>query len=78
MRDFSESSPLFLTVRQVAERLGLSVGQVRALARSGRIPEIVIGRNTRRYDLDAVVYALTKLDGNPTVNGPEKETQNAE
>jgi hypothetical protein len=28
------------------------------LAREGRIPEIVVGKNTRRYDLDAVVAAL--------------------
>ncbi|MCC8108176.1 MAG: helix-turn-helix domain-containing protein [Planctomycetes bacterium] len=61
MNDFSKS-PLFLNARQIAERLGLSVRQVRALAKDGRIPEITVGKNTRRYDLDAVVAALTTLD----------------
>ena len=63
MKDFSESPPLFLTARQLAGRLGLSVGQIRALAKEGRIPEITVGKNTRRYDLDAVVAALTHRDG---------------
>ncbi len=58
MKEFSQSPPLFLTARQLAERIGISAGQVRALAREGRIPEIVVGKNTRRYDLDAVVAAL--------------------
>lgn len=64
MREFSESPPLFLTARQLADRLGLSAGQVRDLARTGRIPEVVVGRNTRRYELDAVVAALTGTGGN--------------
>ncbi|MDR1535784.1 MAG: helix-turn-helix domain-containing protein [Planctomycetota bacterium] len=63
MKEFSESSPLFLNARQLAGRLGLSVRQVRALAKEGRIPEIMVGKNTRRYDLDAVIAALTHRDG---------------
>lgn len=62
MREFSESPPLFLTARQLAERIGVSATQVRSLAREGRIPEIVVGKNTRRYDLDAVVAALTHFN----------------
>ncbi len=58
MPDFPKSPPLFLTARQLAERLGLSAGQVRTLAREKRIPEIVVGKNTRRYELDAVITAL--------------------
>ncbi len=58
MKEFSQSPPLFLTAQQLAERIGISAGQVRALAREGRIPEIVVGKNTRRYDLDAVIAAL--------------------
>ncbi len=58
MKEFSQSPPLFLTARQLAERIGISTGQIRALAREGRIPEIVVGKNTRRYDLDAVIAAL--------------------
>ena len=64
MHEFSEPQPLFLPARQLAARLGLSAGQVRDLARAGRIPGIAVGKNTRRYDLDAVVAALTKADGN--------------
>ena len=58
MKEFSQSPPLFLTARQLAERIGISTGQIRSLAREGRIPEIVVGKNTRRYDLDAVIAAL--------------------
>lgn len=79
MDEKSNLPPLFLTGRQLAGRLGLSVGQVRALASSGRIPEIVIGRNTRRYDLDAVISALTKTvvnHGNFSTNQNEKENTN--
>lgn len=76
MCDFQESSPLFLTVRQLAERLGLSVGKVRTLAHSGRIPEIIVGRNTRRYDLNAVVCALTTPRSDSTINGLGEEGHN--
>lgn len=69
MNDFSQSPPLFLTARQLADRLGLSVRQIRILAQSGRIPEITVGKNTRRYDLDAVVAALTNGNGNDVENG---------
>lgn len=69
MKDFSESPPLFLTARQLADRLGLSARQIRSLAQSGRIPEITVGKNTRRYDLDAVVAALTNRNGNEVENG---------
>ena len=64
MYETTNSPPLFLNTRQLAERLGLSLGQVRSLSRSGRIPEITVGKNTRRYDLDAVVAALTRSNGN--------------
>ncbi len=69
MNDFSQSPPLFLTARQLADRLGLSVRQIRILAQSGRIPEITVGKNTRRYDLDAVVAALTNGNGSDVENG---------
>ncbi len=75
MRDIFDSTPLFLTARQLAERLGLSIGQVRALVQAGRIPEITIGRNTRRYDLEAVVAALTTTD---RTSHAGKETPHAE
>lgn len=72
MKEFSESPPLFLNARQLAGRLGLSVRQIRALAQTGRIPEITVGKNTRRYDLDAVVAALTRQDGNGGEAGASK------
>lgn len=69
MHEVSESPPLFLNARQLAEQLGLSTGQVRSLAKSGRIPEIIIGKNTRRYNLDAVVSALTNHQSQRTQKG---------
>ncbi len=72
MKEFSESPPLFLTARQLAERLGLRAGQIRTLAREGRIPEIVVGKNTRRYEMAAVIAALT----NPKDNQRQKEVPN--
>ncbi len=73
MPEFPESPPLFLTARQLAERLGLRAGQIRTLAREGRIPEIVVGKNTRRYEMEAVVRALT----NQQNNQKNKEASNA-
>lgn len=62
MNETPHSPPLFLTARQLADRLGFSVGRVRLLAKSGRIPEIRVGVHTRRYNLDQVIVALTEKE----------------
>jgi excisionase family DNA binding protein len=48
----------FLTVGQVAERLGLSTWTVSEMARQGTIPSIRLSRRTRRFDWPVVAAAV--------------------
>ena len=48
-----------MTAKEVARRLGLSLGTVYTMAREGKIPTIRVGRGrTLRFDLDEVKRAL--------------------
>lgn len=54
-----DASYRLLTDHELARALDISVTHVKALAKTGRIPEITISKNVRRYQLDAVVSALS-------------------
>ena len=59
--DSAESSPLLLTVAQVAEALGsISTRSIWRLAATGELPPIRVGRATRwrRADVEAFVAGL--------------------
>lgn len=58
MNKVSDASCRLLSPRELARALSISVSHVKALTKDGRIPEIVISKNTRRYQLDAVLDAL--------------------
>ncbi len=47
------------TEAELAAFLRVEPETVRSLAREGRIPVIRLGRKTRRYDLDAVMAAVS-------------------
>lgn len=49
-----------LTSRELAERLGISRETVRQWVKRSVIPEIIISRTVRRFELSAVMDALRK------------------
>jgi excisionase family DNA binding protein len=57
MRDTKNS---LLTVIEIAQRLRVSPSTVARWARSGRIPQIKLSRNVRRFDWNAVFRALKR------------------
>ena len=59
----STPEPRYLTTRQVAELLQVSVGTVRRKAKEGVLKETQIGRRTIRYRMEDVDAALA-----PTVS----------
>lgn len=59
-RESPQVEPLLLHIKQVAERLGLSVYQVRGLCESGRLPFEKVGRRTY-ISVEAVQEYLADL-----------------
>ncbi|MEW6249647.1 MAG: helix-turn-helix domain-containing protein [Planctomycetota bacterium] len=57
-----EQEPKILTVAQLAAHLHVKPETVRVWSRAGLIPRIRISRKLVRYDLAAVLAALTKRD----------------
>lgn len=55
----------FLTVEQVARRLGLSTWTVSEMARLGTIPSVRLSRKTRRFDWPEVVAAVKARQEKP-------------
>lgn len=51
-----------LSAEQLAERLGVKAGTVKAWLAAGKIPASRLTRKVIRFDLDAVVTALTVGD----------------
>ena len=51
-----------LTHEQLAEALGFKLRTIHTLRRSGKIPVMMIGHRTLRYDLDSVLAELSKRE----------------
>lgn len=47
------------TSRDLARYFGLSVGTIRAMTRNNQIPHIKLGKKSVRYNLSAVLSALS-------------------
>ncbi|MEY4378539.1 MAG: Helix-turn-helix domain [Verrucomicrobiota bacterium] len=58
------SDPL-LTREQLATTLGVHKTTVTRLTALGRIPFVSVGRRGKRYDIKAVVAALSVFNSNP-------------
>ena len=52
------SSRELLTAHELADRLAVRPSTVRKWARQGRIPEVALSPNVRRFDYGSVVAAL--------------------
>ena len=50
----------YVGAEEVATLLGVPVGRVWAMTRAGRIPCLRLGRKTYRYQVEAVITALSK------------------
>jgi excisionase family DNA binding protein len=55
-----EASSKSLTAAELARHLRVPIGQVYRLSSSGQIPKIKIGHRTVRFDLEAVLEALSE------------------
>jgi len=54
-----EKATDLLTAKELAKRLRVSPETVRAWARQGRIPTLRLSRKALRYNLEAVIAALS-------------------
>ena len=59
----TETKP-YVGAEEIAEILGVPVGRVWAMTRTGRIPCLRLGRKTYRYQVEAVITALEEGRGN--------------
>lgn len=57
----------FLTTKELAQKLGVTIGTVYRMAREGVIPIIRIGTGRRlRFDFEEVMSALSALSSRPS------------
>jgi excisionase family DNA binding protein len=56
----------FLTAAELAERLRVRTGTIRAWGRVGRIPVVRLSPRALRFDFEAVVKSLTRNGGDET------------
>lgn len=59
IRQTTKPSSDWLTVHQAARRVGLSATRIQALAKSGRLPSRIVGRDRRG---DVRLYAVADID----------------
>jgi len=55
----------YLTTRQAAEKLGVSIGRVQQLVASGRLPSVKIGRDRFILEKDLKIVSDRKRTGRP-------------
>jgi excisionase family DNA binding protein len=55
----------YLTTRQAAEKLSVSIGRVQQLVASGRLPSVKIGRDRFILEKDLEIVSNRKRTGRP-------------